>query len=124
MDSHNHYKESLGFGSSLNVSQRNSESTHRSNRKTLSDYEVSNEYPLGRGTFGTVYKAKDKHDGKWYALKQISKANLKKSKGKLILEEIRIHKYLNHPFIAKLKNCFEDSFSVYLVLELIDNSKT
>lgn len=110
------------FRSSFNVSQGTTGSS-KSNKKTLQDYEVFNQYTLGQGTFGTVLKARDKTDGRWYALKKINKTKLKKSQHDLLVQEIRIHKHLRHHNIVRLRNYFEDQTDLYLVVEFAENGK-
>ena len=106
--------------SSFNLSHGTNGST-KSNRKSISDFEVFHQYTLGQGTFGTVLKARDKQDGKWYALKKINKQKLKKGQHEILIHEIRIHKHLRHHNIARLSNFFEDQNDLYLVVDYAEN---
>ena len=108
------------FRSSLIISQGTSGS-RKSSRKTIADYEIFNQYVLGQGTFGTVLKARDKQDGKWYALKKINKVKLKKGQHELLIQEIRIHKHLRHHNIVRMRNYFEDQTDLYLVVDYVEN---
>merc|ERR1719473_1499620 len=71
---------------------------------------------LGEGSFGTVYKAREKHSGSIRAVKAIQKSRIKKP-GRF-QEEIDLMKTLDHPNIIRLYEHFEDSQYVYCVLQL------
>lgn len=113
----------VDFRSSFNLSNRTSGTTTKSGKKSIADYEIFNDYALGQGTFGTVLKARDKQDGRWYALKKIDKTRLKKGQHELVKQEIKVHKYLRHPHIARMRNYFEDSNNLYFVLDYIENGR-
>lgn len=102
-------------------SQKLSDSTLRSIKKTISDYDVLE--ILGQGAFGTVHKVRDKSDGGIFAMKAISKFNLNEQSIFMLRQELRIHKYLRHPHITKLYAFFEDAQSVYLVIALAENGR-
>jgi serine/threonine protein kinase len=109
------------FDHSRQASQKNSDSTIRSIRKVLADYEILN--MLGQGAFGKVCKVRDKVDNKLFAMKAISKKDMREPQVHLLRQELKVHKYLRHPHIVQLKNFFEDSSNVYLILELADNGR-
>ena len=77
---------------------------------------------LGKGGFAKCYELKDCNSGQTYAAKIIEKTSItnERSYNKL-LNEIRIHKSLNHNGIVKLECTFEDSINVYIILELCRN---
>ena len=84
----------------------------------LDAYEVSSKI-LGSGAYGQVKLVKLKTTGESRALKIISKHSLeeeKLSKDK-IFEEITNHQQLKHKNIIKYIDHFEDSQSIYIVLE-------
>lgn len=101
------------------ISQKNSDSTLRSIRKTSSDFEILN--MLGHGAFGKVCKVRDKIDDRLYAMKAISKNNIREPQVQLLRQELKVHKCLRHPHIVRLISFFEDSSNVYLILELAEN---
>jgi len=68
------------------------------------------------GSFGVVYKVKNKQTGKLYALKKIKKNNIEGLS--LIKKEIKIMYSIDHKNIVKLYNHFEDQTAVYLMIEL------
>lgn len=108
------------FRSSLNISQQTTGS-RKSAGRTIADYELFNQYVLGHGRFGTVLKARDKQDGKWYALKKINKNKLKKGQHELLIQEIMMHKHLRHHNIVRMRNYFEDKTNLYLVIDFAEN---
>jgi len=73
---------------------------------------------LGRGGFSIVNLVKWKHDGKEYALKIMSKTEVARNrKINTLMREKNIMNMLDHPNIARLENAFQDSSSLYFVLE-------
>ena len=80
------------------------------------------ESKLGKGSFGKVYLATMKINGKKYAIKSINKKILyKKPKNVLCLaREIKIMRLLNHPNIVKLYEVYESQEHVCLVMEYVE----
>ena len=77
-------------------------------------YEVIKK--IGEGSFGKIYKVRNKQSGDIRAMKQITKAkipNLEKFK-----TEIKILSILDHPNIVRLFEVFEDDKYFYLLTEL------
>lgn len=74
---------------------------------------------LGRGGFATVYRVINESTNESFALKATSRQLLIKPK---VLQkhrsEVAIQRSLNHPYILKLYDFFEDSANTYMVLEL------
>lgn len=74
---------------------------------------------LGRGGFATVYRVLNESTNESYALKATSRQLLVKPK---VLQkhrsEVAIQRSLNHPYIVKLYDFFEDSSNTYMVLEI------
>lgn len=79
-------------------------------------YELEAKRPLGRGTYGTVYRAQHKTNGCWHAIKKIKKTGCVDPSR--VCDEIAIMQSLDHPNIVKLYEVFEDHEAIYLVLEL------
>ncbi|GAW80720.1 calcium-dependent protein kinase 3 [Plasmodium gonderi] len=82
----------------------------------LEDFYNLSEEPLGRGTYGCVYKATDKLLKIQRAVKVVSKKKLKNIPR--FRQEIDIMKNLDHPNVVKLLETFEDNKQIYLVMEL------
>jgi Ca2+-binding EF-hand superfamily protein/tRNA A-37 threonylcarbamoyl transferase component Bud32 len=78
---------------------------------------------IGTGKFSKVYKCTEKITKNTYAVKIIDKTifetdGLDKHH---ILNEIAILKLVQHPNVIQLKDTFEDSAYIYIVIELIDD---
>lgn len=71
------------------------------------------ERQLGQGSYGTVSLATSRATGAKYAVKQIMKVT---SRANYSVEVERL-RYLDHPHIVKLYEHYEDSRSVYLVMD-------
>jgi polo-like kinase 1 len=72
---------------------------------------------LGKGGFAKCYEVQGE-DGVLFAAKVIEKSSLVKARSKQkLINEIRLHKSLDHPGIVRFKHNFEDENNVYLVLE-------
>lgn len=80
---------------------------------------------LGRGGFAKCYKfvGLDGHiRDRVFAGKVVARSSLKKSSAKeKIKAEIMIHRSLSHKHVVKFYSYFENSHSVYIVLELCPN---
>ena len=70
---------------------------------------------LGNGTYGYVYRIKDKLNGQIFACKRINKNQIKR-KDRLTIE-IDLLKSSDHQNIVKLFEIYEDEIFIYLVME-------
>ncbi|KZL88081.1 aur protein kinase [Colletotrichum incanum] len=74
--------------------------------------------PLGKGTFGRVYLARERTNGFVCALKVLNKKHLQGSRmQEQVRREIDIQIRLRHPNILRLYGHFHDSRRVFLILE-------
>jgi hypothetical protein len=74
---------------------------------------------LGKGGFAKCYELTSFDTHRTYAGKIIPKASLqRKSAKQKLLNEIKIHRSLSHPYVVKFERFFEDSDNVYILLEL------
>ena len=65
---------------------------------------------LGTGGFGKVYQVVSSHSGNHYALKVLSKNQIRHYKlEKQLKREVSILHTCNHQYIIELHACFEDS---------------
>lgn len=76
---------------------------------------------IGKGRFGSVYKAIEKKSKKSVALKEIKKKLIFKHNFEHQLRrEVEIQSRLSHPNIIRLYGVFQDEKTVWLVLELAE----
>lgn len=81
----------------------------------LEDYEIIRQ--LGRGSFATVYLAKDKKLEFRVAVKSYEKATPQVLKN--VQNEINVLRSLDHPNIVKLLDVRQENNSIHLVLEYV-----
>eukprot|EP01103_Thecamoeba_quadrilineata_P019685 TRINITY_DN8085_c0_g1_i1.p1 TRINITY_DN8085_c0_g1~~TRINITY_DN8085_c0_g1_i1.p1 ORF type:complete len:445 (-),score=78.86 TRINITY_DN8085_c0_g1_i1:98-1432(-) len=79
-------------------------------------YELKDQ--LGTGATSVVLYAEHLETGVHYAAKVVNRHNMNKNDVKLVQNEIRIMKSLNHPNIVKFKEVFETKHSTCIILEL------
>lgn len=87
---------------------------------------------VGEGTYGQVYKAKDRETGEIVALKRVRMDNEKEGFPVTAIREIKILKVLNHKNIVRLKEIVtskaseynQGKGSIYMVMEFSDHDLT
>ena len=106
----------------------NQRKENHSNKETnISKSSILNFKPidvvLGQGRFGKAELYADKNsNNNLYVFKIIKKSKFKEQKHfDLLINEIKILKRLEHPFIVNIYNCFHDNSKVYLQFEFIDS---
>lgn len=72
---------------------------------------------LGKGAFGSVYRALNIKSGETVAIKQVKLENLPESELKVIMSEIDLLKNLNHANIVKYHGYTKDSEVLNIILE-------
>lgn len=75
---------------------------------------------LGEGTYGVVYKAKDKVTNEIIALKKIRLENEDEGVPSTAIREISLVKDCQHPNIVKLKDIVHNEQKLYLIFEYLD----
>lgn len=75
---------------------------------------------LGEGTYGVVYKAKDRTTGEVVALKKIRLEKEDDGVPSTAIREISLLKGLKHPNIVELKEVLYSEDKLYLVFEYLD----
>lgn len=77
---------------------------------------------LGTGGTSAVYKVKDIHNGKLYALKQYITSDPANHKRLLegIERELNVLKYAVHPVLPKIYNLIKENGSFFLIMEYAD----
>ena len=81
----------------------------------LKDYQLGD--CLGKGAFGSVYRALNWGTGEAVAIKQVRLENLGAADLKNMEMEIDLLKNLNHPNIVKYNGFVRSSESLYIILE-------
>jgi NIMA (never in mitosis gene a)-related kinase len=81
----------------------------------LKNYIIENE--LGKGTYGTVYKAKNKIDNNIYVIKQISLEGLTKPQKEEVKLESEILKKIKSKYVVKYYDSFEEDNKLNIVME-------
>ncbi|CAO2658538.1 Nn.00g062610.m01.CDS01 [Neocucurbitaria sp. VM-36] len=85
----------------------------------LKDYQLGD--CLGKGAFGSVYRALNWGTGETVAIKQVRLENLGAADLKNMEMEIELLKNLNHPNIVKYIGVVRSSESLYIILEYCEN---
>lgn len=85
---------------------------------SLSRYEFCG--VIGKGTYGTVYKAKDLTNDTTVALKKITLKDYKDGISPSILREVSILKRMDHPNVVSVKDFFIDEDSYYIAFEYLN----
>lgn len=75
---------------------------------------------IGEGTYGVVYKAKDKTTGQMVALKKIRLDTESEGVPSTAIREISLLKELDHPNIVKLLDVVHSEKKLYLVFEYLN----
>ncbi|KAK5746412.1 Protein kinase of the Mitotic Exit Network [Elasticomyces elasticus] len=79
---------------------------------------------LGRGAFGSVYRALNWSTGETVAIKQISLSHLQQTSAThlpALMQEIDLLKNLNHPNIVKYHGFVKSTENLYIILEYCEN---
>jgi len=83
---------------------------------SVADFEMG--VKLGKGRFGDVFLARERKTNYIVALKILNKSEIQRLNAeRLIVREIKIHSFTDHPNIIKLYGFFHDDQNIYLILE-------
>ncbi|CDM27933.1 hypothetical protein CBS147339_4482 [Penicillium roqueforti] len=85
----------------------------------LKDYQLGD--CLGKGAFGSVYRALNWNTGETVAVKQIKLTDLPKSELRVIMLEIDLLKNLDHPNIVKYHGFVKSVETLNIILEYCEN---
>lgn len=85
---------------------------------SLADFEVGK--VLGTGSFGRVCLARHHATGSWCAIKTLLKAHIIKNQQVPHLRSERdVLRRLDHPFVVRMRGCFQDAACVHFVMEYV-----
>ncbi|KOC66603.1 Serine/threonine-protein kinase fused [Habropoda laboriosa] len=84
----------------------------------MEKYEVLRQ--VGEGSFGQVYKAKKRSDGRIVAFKVIRKRGRSFKELKSLRQECQIQRHLHHPNIVQMLDSFETENEIVVVTEYAD----
>ncbi|RIA87643.1 hypothetical protein C1645_274831 [Glomus cerebriforme] len=87
--------------------------------QTISTYQLGE--CIGKGAFGSVYRALNWETGEAVAVKQVKISNIPKSELNFIMTEIDLLKNLNHQNIVQYKGRHKEKEYLYIILEYCEN---
>jgi len=92
----------------------------RSQPASIKDFEIIK--PISKGAFGSVFLAKKKVTGDYYAVKVLKKADMiaKNQITNVKAERMILMKQAESPFVAKLYYTFQSKDNLYLVMEYLN----
>ncbi|KAJ1826161.1 serine/threonine protein kinase, partial [Coemansia sp. RSA 2599] len=91
-------------------------------KRTVDDFSFGR--TLGEGSYSTVVEATEKATGRVFAAKILDKRHIiKEKKIKYVNIERDILQALHHPFIVRLHYAFQDSQSLYFIIDLAANGE-
>ena len=114
-------EQNLKFFKSINsISTSNLLMSNKPQKTTINDFDIIAE--LGQGAYAKVILAKNKNNGKQYAIKRIKKdlMNYFEKDHEIFIERYCLSN-LTHPNIIKLCKAFQDKNYLYFVLEYCKN---
>lgn len=91
----------------------------REEGKVSTHYQLGN--AIGRGQFGTVYRALNLNTGQMVAIKRIPVDGLKEEEITQLMREVELVKRLSHPSIVKYEGMARDHDTLSIVLEYAEN---
>ena len=92
----------------------------RTTPTSIKDFEIIK--PISKGAFGSVFLAKKKATGDYYAIKVLKKADMiaKNQITNVKAERMILMKQAESPFVAKLYFTFQSKENLYLVMEYLN----
>lgn len=97
-------------------------STVSKGKYSLSDFHIMR--TLGTGSFGRVHLVRSVHNGRYYAIKVLKKAQVVKMKQvEHTNDERRMLKLVEHPFLIRMWGTFKDSKNLFMVMDYIEGGE-
>ena len=72
---------------------------------------------IGQGSYACVYKGVNRSTEKKHAIKIVNKKNVDPDVISRLMVEIAVMKTLDHPYVNRIYETFEDEGGIYMVLE-------
>lgn len=104
----------------LSPRQTSSQPLPRTTPTSIKDFDIIK--PISKGAFGSVFLAKKKATGDYYAIKVLKKADMiaKNQITNVKAERMILMKQAESPFVAKLFFTFQSKENLYLVMEYLN----
>ncbi|KAL1702282.1 hypothetical protein EV121DRAFT_262171 [Schizophyllum commune] len=121
---HGHRRHStahaLNCGGPLSPRQPSAPPLSRTNPTSIKDFDIIK--PISKGAFGSVFLAKKKVTGDYFAIKVLKKADMiaKNQITNVKAERMILMKQAESPFVAKLYWTFQSRDNLYLVMEYLN----
>lgn len=97
-------------------------STVSKGKYSLSDFHIMR--TLGTGSFGRVHLVRSVHNGRYYAIKVLKKAQVVKMKQvEHTNDERRMLAEVKHPFLVTLWGTFQDCKNLYMVMDFVEGGE-
>lgn len=112
-------RDANGSGTPLQSRKEAEINTKAQDVSELKDYQLGD--CLGKGAFGSVFRALNMGTGETVAVKQVKLADLPKSELRVITLEIDLLKNLDHPNIVKYRGFVKSAESLNIILEYCEN---
>lgn len=108
------------MGGPLSPRQSSVAPLSRATPTSIKDFEIIK--PISKGAFGSVFLAKKKATGAYYAIKVLKKADMiaKNQITNVKAERMILMKQADSPFVAKLYYTFQSKDNLYLVMEYLN----
>lgn len=112
-------RDANGSGTPRQSTKEAERNTKAQDVSELKDYQLGD--CLGKGAFGSVFRALNMGTGETVAVKQVKLADLPKSELRVITLEIDLLKNLDHPNIVKYRGFVKSAESLNIILEYCEN---
>ncbi|ODV96256.1 hypothetical protein PACTADRAFT_41656 [Pachysolen tannophilus NRRL Y-2460] len=97
-------------------------STVSKGKYSLKDFNIMR--TLGTGSFGRVHLVRSVHNGRYYAIKVLKKAQVVRMKQvEHTNDERRMLKLVEHPFLIRMWGTFQDSKNLFMVMDYIEGGE-
>ncbi|CDK24622.1 unnamed protein product [Kuraishia capsulata CBS 1993] len=97
-------------------------STVSKGKYSLKDFHIMR--TLGTGSFGRVHLVRSVHNGRYYAIKVLKKAQVIRMKQvEHTNDERRMLKVVEHPFLIRMWGTFQDAKNLFMVMDYIEGGE-